>query len=422
MFNKTITTEFFTTINFNIFIKTLWLLTYNLPFLRKWSYISYVEHELLSYIWVNSSKIISFYNWRSAIYHALEMIWVTNTDEVVVSWYTCVSVSNAVIQSGAKIVYSDIDSSNLWLSISELEKNINNNTRVIIIQHTFWKPAMIDEIIELAKKRNILVIEDCALSLWSRVNEKKLWSFWDFSVFSTWRDKVISSVTWGFLIINNKSYFEKTESITNNQVMPSRTLVIKNLLYNIIGYISYKTYDFFKLGRVIIYLARKCWIITQILTKSEKNSDFNKFNYKLPNSLAFLASSELEKIKFICTYRKSLWEYYNDEINSKYFKPLFQKIDTETNNYFRYPILIESEKTKNDLYKYMRKNNIILWNTWSWTNIVPVWSDLEKAKYIPGSCPVAEDISKRILNLPGHKKTNENDIHKVLKLLNNYKK
>ena len=122
MFKKTIITEFFTTIDFSIFLRTIWLLSYKLPILRYWFDISYVEKQLLFYIWNLDSNIISFYNWRSAIYHALKLIWIKKNDEVIVSWYTCISVSNAVIQAWVKINYIDIDKNNLWLSISELRK------------------------------------------------------------------------------------------------------------------------------------------------------------------------------------------------------------------------------------------------------------------------------------------------------------
>ena len=417
---KTLISEFFTTISFSIHIRTAYLMTLRLPKLRYWDDVEYVENQLLSYITDNNSKIISFYNWRSAIYHCLKLIWVEKYDEVIVSWHNCISVSNAVIQSWAKIIYSDINQKNLWLDLVDLESKINENTKVIIVQHTFWKPSDIVEIIKVANKNNILVIEDCAHSLWSRVNWKKLGSFWDFSIFSTWRDKVISSVTWGFLIINNESYFNKIDEVKNKLKMPSRILVLKNLFYNISAYKAYKTYDFFKLWRVVIYLSRKFNLITEILTSTEKNCNFNEFNYKLPNSLAYLTSKELVNIKLISNHRASIAEFYDWLLKNKRIKILFKLTKKEKNNYFRYPILVKSEKTKNELYNYMRKNDIILWNTWSWINIVPIWSNLKKAKYIIWNCPIAEDISKRILTLPNHNYISAQDAKKVVELLNNY--
>lgn len=422
MFKKTLISEFFTTINLNIFLRTLAFLTYKLPFIRYWKSVWEFEREMLSYIWKIDSRVLSFYNWRSAIFHSLKIIWVKENDEVIVSWYTCVSVSNAVIQSWAKIVYVDINKNNLWLNIDDLKNKITKNTKVIIVQHTFWKPSDILEIVSLAKLNNILLIEDCAHSLWSRVNSIKTWTFWDFSIFSTWRDKVISWVTWWILIINNKKFFWKLEEIHKKLKMPSIGLTFKNLFYNISAYKAYKLYDFFSMWKLVIFLSRKFGLITEILTLSEKKCNFKEFNYLLPNSLAYLASEELKKIKLVSTHRNSIAEYYDEMIKNEYIKVLFKKWKNEKNNYFRYPILLKSEKIKDEFYQYMKNNNVLVWNTWSWINIVPKWTILKDAKYILWNCPISEDISKRILILANHASITFEDAKKIVQLINNFKK
>jgi dTDP-4-amino-4,6-dideoxygalactose transaminase len=68
-----------------------------------------------------------------------------------------------------------------------------------------------------------------------------------------------------------------------------------------------------------------------------------------------------------------------------------------------------------------RKNNIIFWTSWSWINIAPIWSNLDKTEYEIWSCPVAEDISKRILTLPNHKLITKKDMDRVVQVLNNFK-
>ena len=422
MFNKTLISEFFTTISFKQAIQSTLLLTFKLPFLRYWNHIEYIENEFLSYIWNNKSKIISFYNWRSAIYHALKIIWISKNDEVIVSWYTCVSVSNAVIQTWAKIKYSDIEKSTLWLDTNELKKNITKKTKVIIIQHTFWKAANIKEIVKLAKLKNILIIEDCAHSLWSRVDGVKLWNFWDFSIFSTGRDKVISSVTWWFLIINNSKYFSKINDIKKTLIMPSIKLTIQNLNYNIFWYKAYKMYDFFKIWKIVIFLSRRLNLITEILTQNEKQCNYKILNYKLPNSLAYLISKQIQKIKLISSHRRTIWEYYNNSIDNKNISLVFKDIKWEKNNYYRFPILLKSKKIKNEFYEYMKSNNILLWNYWSWQSIIPTWTNQKNAWYNIWTCPISENISERILTLPNHKMISIDDAFNIVKILNNFKK
>ncbi|PID87537.1 hypothetical protein CSB07_01040 [Candidatus Gracilibacteria bacterium] len=418
MFKKIILSEFLTTVNFSIFIKTIYLLTFRLPFFKYGKEVCLLEKSLLNYIGVKKSKIISFYNGRSAICHCLKLIKIKEDDEVIVSGYTCVSVSNAVIQSGAKIVYIDINKNNLGIDIKKLESNINKKTKVIIIQHTFGKPSSVNEIIKIAKKNNVLVIEDCAHSLGSEYKGKKLGSFGDFSIFSTGRDKVISSVTGGFLIINNKKYSESAKEIKKKLIMPSNLLISRNLFYNIFGYISYKTYGFLSIGKVVMYISRKFNIITEILTKEEKNLNYKKFNYLLPNSLAYLALGELKKIDIYNKHRNKISFYYDNKIN-KSNKVYFLKKDEYNNNY-RYPFICKNEKEKKSLLKYMKKNNILLGKSWSGINIVPYGTSLDRTKYKLGTCKIAENISKNITFLPNHNSIKIKDAKKIINLINKF--
>ena len=421
MFKKTIISEFFTTISFHQYLSSLWIILFRLPSLRYWKSIQFVEKEILMYLNREKSKIISLYNWRSALYQALKIIWIKKSDEVIVTAYTCVSVINAVIQSWAKIIYSDIEETTLWIDPIKLNKNITKNTKVIVVQHTFGKAAQIERIWKIAKEKKILIIEDCAHSLWSIVDGVKLGWFADFSIFSTGRDKVISSVTGWFLVINNQKYFKKIDTIKAILKIPSRKRVIKDIMYNIFAYKAYKLYDFFSIGKWIIFITRKLWLINEIITQKEKNCQFQEFNYILPNSLAFLVSKELERIKVYSNYKKLLAEYYNSNIKSKYLEKIYKPLKNEKNNYFRYPIILKSSKQKNKFYAYMKKNNILLWNYWSWNNIVPAGVNEKNTRYKTWSCTVSEDISSRIVTIPNHKLVSIKDMEKIISLINKFK-
>jgi dTDP-4-amino-4,6-dideoxygalactose transaminase len=109
-----------------------------------------------------------------------------------------------------------------------------------------------------------------------------------------------------------------------------------------------------------------------------------------------------------------------ENINNSSLNILFK--DLNNYNWFRFPILLKSEKEKEKLYKIARKNNILFWNTWSWTNLAPLWTSFKKAKYKVWSCPISEDISKRILTLPNHKLITKKDLEKVVNILNNFNK
>ncbi len=440
MFKKTITSDFFTTISLRQDFHSLYLMTFWLYKLRYWKEKELFEKELLEYVTgypqgapLQNKKIISFYNARSALYHALKIIGLEKEDEVIVNAYTCVSVSNAVIQSGAKIKYSDIEVETLSFDYEILKKNITEKTKVIIIQHTFWMQSRdYEKVIDLAKEKDIRIIEDCALSLGNKESRGAPCGYpeilWDFAIFSLWRDKVISSVTGWFLFVNNTVGYAGLHTLPNqlhtlqeSLKMPSRILTLQNLAYNIVWYKAYKLYDFLKLWKIIIFLSRKMNFITEILTLSEKNCNFKEFNLDYPNSLAYLAREELKNITLYKDERIEKSVDYICSIKNSKIQVLFMFITEDIFNGFRVPILLDLEEEAEKLYKYMRKNNILLGKTWSWTNIVPIWTDLKKAWYISGSCTIAEDISKRILFLPNHSWVNERDLEKVVELINNFK-
>lgn len=419
MFKKTIISEFFTTVSFKQALISLYLMTFWSYKLINWKEIYLAENSLKNYLWANDWKIISFYNARSALFHCLKSVWITKNDEIIVNWYNCVSVSNAVIQSWWKIVYSDIDEETLSFDLKILEKTITKNTKVIIVQHTFWKIANIEEIVKLAKDKWIIIIEDCAHSLWTHVKWKHSWTYWDFAIFSSGRDKVLSSVTWGFLLINSAKYQKYEKSIRDKLINPSIKMVIQNHMYNIVWYKSYKLYDFFKLWRVIIFLSRKLKLITEILSVSEKSCNFNELNYKLPNSLAYLFYKEIDLLHEYKRDKRTKSQFYNKNLNKKFHSVLIEWKNEKT-NYFRYPILLKNKKEKNLLIHIWRRENIIFWTQWSGQNIIPVWTDLKNAWYKLWSCPVAENISKRIITLPNHKLITQKDLERVVYLLNKF--
>jgi len=413
---KTITSDFFTTLSKEQFFSSLKSLTFRLPYLSTWKDIEKANESLKNYIEADSSSsVFSYYNWRTAIYRTLKTLWVWAWDEVVVCSYNCISVVNTIIQLWATPIYVDIDDE-LWIDLDDLKQKISNKTKVVIFQHTFWIVSnSFCDAVAFCKEKNILTIEDCAHSLWSKIDWKHLWNFWDFAIFSTWRDKVISSVTWWFLLVNNKSYIEKFEKDYLKLTSPDTELIIKNHLYNIFFFVAIKTYDFLGLWKVIIYLVRQFNLITPILTTSEKNCMYSDFCYKLPNSLAYLFLRQLENIDLVKSTRKSNFDLYSEKIhNLKNFKLL--KISWEF-NCFRIILISENENTKNELVDFMRKNRIFLWTSWSWTNICPVWSNLEFAKYTPWSCPKAEKIGKTSVSLPNHTRLNKNDIDRVINLI-----
>lgn len=347
----------------------------------------------------------SFYNCRSALYHGLKAIGVKAGDEVILQAYTCVSVPNAIIALGAKPVYVDIERASLNIDPEKIKSAINAKTKCIIVQHTFGIPADLDQILALATEHNLPVIEDAAHSLGASYNGKPIGSFGIFSVFSFGRDKVISGVNGGVLVTDNEEVFKKLPTLEN----APKKLIAKNLFYPLIALKSRLTYDFFGLGKILIFSARKFHILPDI-TSLEENSCMsgNIFNLAMPNALADLINQEFNILEKINNKRRELAKIYFHKLSDlKNWQLIFPTAEQKQREsiFLRFTVLVPAEK-REEIYQTLHRHKIIL-GRWYDKVIAPLNADLTKAQYLVGSCPIAEDVASRTLNLPNHRDINE---------------
>tara|TARA_B110000503_G_scaffold114969_1_gene172972 strand:+ start:67 stop:1098 length:1032 start_codon:yes stop_codon:yes gene_type:complete len=126
-------------------------------------------------------------------------------DEVVISSFTCDAVTYAVMRTGAKVVYSDIND-DLTMQTESVLRAITKSTKAIVMQNTLGRVGLDVSTISIIKKKNILLIEDCALSYGSVFDGIKLGAYGDFSFFSLEVSKTLTIGWGGVLLINNHTY------------------------------------------------------------------------------------------------------------------------------------------------------------------------------------------------------------------------
>ena len=93
---------------------------------------------------------------------------------------------------GGKIKWADIDPETLVISLESIRKLVTKKTKAIVIVHLYGMPANMNEIMRFAKKKNLIVIEDCAQSLGASINKKKTGTYGDLSIFSFQSNKNIT--------------------------------------------------------------------------------------------------------------------------------------------------------------------------------------------------------------------------------------
>lgn len=123
--------------------------------------------------------------------------------EVIVPSFCCRAVADAIIRSGLKPVFSDISAGNYNISVAAIEKVLTEKTAAVIVVHIFGQPAPIDEIINYAMRKSILVIEDAAQAFGGTYkNGAKLGTLGDIGIFSFGYEKIIDSGGGGAILTN----------------------------------------------------------------------------------------------------------------------------------------------------------------------------------------------------------------------------
>ncbi len=347
---------------------------------------------------------------RSGLYIILKTLGLDRDSEVIIQALTCIVVPNAIRALGANPVFADVDSS-FNLDPKDFERKITNRTKAVIVQHTFGVPTNMKEILKIARKHEIFVIEDCAHSLGVSFKGKPLGTFGDIAFFSFGRDKVISSVFGGMITTKNKSIEAKIDKLIEILPYNSKLFIFKQLLHPIITYFSVKFYSPF--GKIIFYLASKSKLLSKAVFSKEKlgiQPDF--FPAKLPNALSVLAVHQLNKLSKLNKRRYEIAKTYFTDLKNTNFKLPHA---SEVPPLLRFPILTDKAS---ELELYFAKKKIYL-GDWYKDVVMPKTSD-KFSGYKRGSCPKAEEYSKEMLNLPTNPTLGTNDVNMIVDLLSKW--
>lgn len=171
----------------------------------------------------------------SGLFAAIGALGIRPGDEVIVSSYTMSASALAPIIYGAVPVFADVDYDNYGLSPESIEKCITPRTRAIIIVHIFGNPAKMAEVMAIAKKYGLYVIEDCAQAPLAKYGNKYVGSFGDIGVFSLNYHKHIHTGEGGVIVTNNEKLAERIYLIRNHGENVAEPIGVSDF-FNTYGY------------------------------------------------------------------------------------------------------------------------------------------------------------------------------------------
>jgi dTDP-4-amino-4,6-dideoxygalactose transaminase len=260
-----------------------------------------------------------------------------------------------------------------------------------------------------------IVIEDCAHALGAEINGKKVGTFGKAAFFSFARDKVISCVYGGMAVTNNEEIGRKLRQLQKEFSQPSLWWTRQQLLHPVLlHFFILPLYHFFNLGKLLLVLSQWAQVLSKAVSWQEKRGlrpDY--FPKALPNALAELALNQFRKLETFNIHRKKIAEFYYQELQGTAFG-----LPARENNIFL-RFAVTHPKANEIIYSAWHNHNMLL-GDWYRTPVDPFDTKLEAVKYQQGSCPNAEYLAKRALNLPTHINISMEDAKHIVEFLKKY--
>lgn len=289
-------------------------------------------------------------------------------DEVIMPSLTYVATANAVTYCGATPVFVDSIPDTWNIDPIAVEMAITPRTKAIIPVHLYGLPADMKPMMNLARKYNIVVIEDAAEAHGALYHGKCVGSIGHVGSFSFFGNKIITSGEGGMITTDDQALYEKMKILRSQGVDPN-----KKYWHSVIG-----------------------------------------FNYRMTNMQAAVGLAQLEQINWHLEERKRVTSLYQT-----YFSTLNDYIDLQsvpmntTHVYWMNSILLKDRVTltRDEVIKRMEAYNIETRPFFYPVHRMPPYFDSKV------QTPVAEALSQRGINLPSHALLTEQDIEYIMTCL-----
>ncbi|MFM6812393.1 MAG: DegT/DnrJ/EryC1/StrS family aminotransferase, partial [Dolichospermum sp.] len=181
---------------------------------------------------VHRSYGIAVCNGSVALDVAIAALGIGKGDEVILPTFTIISCASAIVRAGATPVVVDSDPMTWNMDTKEIEAKITPRTKAIMVVHVYGLPVEMDQILNLAEKHGLYVIEDAAEMHGQTYKNRPCGSFGDISTFSFYPNKHITTGEGGIIVTDHPQLAEKCRSLRNLCFQPQKRFVHEELGWN----------------------------------------------------------------------------------------------------------------------------------------------------------------------------------------------
>lgn len=346
------------------------------PYLTTGPRVEEFENKLCDITGAKYAVAIS--NGTAALHAACFAVGITQGDEVITTPMTFAASANCILYCGGTPVFADIDSDTWNIDPKEIEKKITSKTKAVIAVDFTGQAVKHDEIREICRRYNLILIEDAAHAIGTKYKGVPVGNIADLTTFSFHPVKTVTCGEGGAVLTNNEKFYKKIKLFRSHAITREKEELSQHPFngYN----------EQIGLG----------------------------YNYRMTDLQAALGSSQLDKLWIFSKRRSEIVEKYNQAFSKISQLTVQQEIPESETTRHLYIIRIKSSLLKanrNEIYEALNAENIGLQ-----VHYVPVYYHpyYRSLGYEKGLCPIAEDLYEEIITIPLYFSLTDKDVESVI--------
>lgn len=314
---------------------------------------------------VGTDYALSCSNGTTALHLALLALGIKPGDEVILPALTYVATANVVSYVGATPVFVDSEPNYFQLDPHKIEEKITLKTKAIIVVHLYGHAAQMDKMMQIAKKHQLYLIEDCAEAIGTQYHDQCVGTFGDVAAFSFYGNKTITTGEGGMVVTNHPELAVRVEQFKGQGVIKT-----KKYVHDLIGY-----------------------------------------NYRMTNICAAIGLAQLENIKQIIHRKIEIAKQYQALLTEMVF--FHGQQEHTINTYWLISVLVKDASRRNGLVRYLYEHGIDTRPFFMPMHLLSIHKrDI--------TLPVAERLALQGINLPSYPELNGSDVKYITSKINQY--
>ncbi|MBI2102584.1 DegT/DnrJ/EryC1/StrS family aminotransferase [Candidatus Woesearchaeota archaeon] len=307
----------------------------------------------------------------SGLHLAIRALGITKNDEVITSPFSFIASANCILYENATPVFVDVEEETYNIDPEKIETKITAKTKALLIPHIFGQSANMTQIMNIAHKYHLPVIEDACESILATHHGKNTGTFGDIAVFAFYPNKQMTTGEGGIIVTNNERLYKYCKSAANQ----GRSDALQWLSHDKLGY-----------------------------------------NYRMDEMSAALGLSQLEKIDFLISKRQELAEIYSKNLVNLPEVKTVRVNQINHSSWFVYSIRVDEQQRDKLIEMLIEKKVQSKAYFFPCIHVQPFYQ--KQFGYQVGEFPVAEKLSRETLVLPFYPDLSEREVLLIIKILN----